>query len=133
MRLLYLDESKTESKELHDKVDEILTHVKSLDGQMSWLVKSQLKEMKKDILEYLTNKRRRAAKVFLAVNGERNVKAIADYISIDFQNVSKELKWLESGGLVTVQSWGIYKKEKIDTILGLSLELRKDPDFQAIK
>jgi len=122
-----------ESKELHGKVDEILSHVKSIDGQMSWLVKSQLQGMKKEIVEYLTTKRRRAAKVYLAVDGERNVKAIADYLGIDAQNVSKELKWLEGSGLVIVQAWGIYKKEKIDSILGLSVELRKDTEFQNLK
>jgi DNA-binding MarR family transcriptional regulator len=127
-----LGESK-ESKELHDKVDEILSHVKSLDGQMSWLVKSQLQGMKTELVEYLTKKKRRAAKVYLAVDGERNVKTIADYLELQNENVSIELKWLERNGLVHLQKWGIYKKDKIDKILDLTKELRKDAEFQSIE
>lgn len=127
-----MGESK-ESKELHDKVDEILSHVKSLDGQMSWLVKSQLQGMKTELVEYLTKKKRRAAKVYLAVDGERNVKTIADYLELQNENVSIELKWLERNGLVHLQKWGIYKKDKIDKILDLTKELRKDAEFQSIE
>jgi DNA-binding MarR family transcriptional regulator len=127
-----LGESK-ESKELHEKVDEILSHVKSLDGQMSWLVKSQLQAMKTKLVEYLTKKKRRAAKVYLAVDGERNVKTIADYLELQNENVSIELKWLERNGLVYLQKWGIYKKDKIDKILDLTKELRKDAEFQSIE
>lgn len=120
-------------KEAQNKIDEILSHVKSLDGQMAWLVKSQVQGMKTALVEYLTKKRRRAAKVYLAVDAERNVKAISDYLTIEVPNVSKELQWLEDNGLVRVQTWGVYKKEKIDAILGLSVELRKDAEFKNIK
>jgi hypothetical protein len=121
-----------ESKELHDKVDEILTYVKSIDGQMSWVVRSQVKGMKKELVDYLTKKKRRAAKVYLAVDGKRNVKAISIYLGLHDENVTIELKWLESNGLVNLQKYGLYKKDKIDGILNLSKELRKDAEFKEI-
>lgn len=121
-----------ESKELHEKIDEILTHVKSMDGQMSWLVRVQADGLKQLFLEYF-KRRRRAAKVFLAVDGDRNVNAIAQYLTLHSQAVTNELSGLEEKGLVEVKKWGVYKKSKIDTILGLSTELRKDSEFQNIK
>jgi len=121
-----------ESKELHEKVDEILNYVKSMDGQMSWLIRSQAEGLRTLFIDFF-NKKRRAAKVFLAVDGKRNVKAIADYLTLHDQAVTNELRGLESKGLVDLQKWGIYKKNKIDSILGLSMELRKNPEFQNIK
>jgi DNA-binding transcriptional ArsR family regulator len=121
-----------ESKELHDKVDEILSYVKSMDGQMSWLVRSQVEGMKTLLIAYFM-KKKRAAKVFLAVDGKRNVNAIATYLSLHDQAVTNELSGLEEKGLVDLQKWGIYRKNKIDSILDLSKELRKEPEFQNIK
>lgn len=121
-----------ESKELHDKVDEILSHVKSMDGQMSWLVRSQVEGMKTLLIAYF-KKKKRAAKVFLAVDGKRNVNAIATYLNLHDQAVTNELSGLGEKGLVDLQKWGIYRKNKIDNILGLSKELRKEPEFQNIK
>jgi hypothetical protein len=120
-------------KETQNKIDEILSHVKSLDGQMAWLVKSQVQGIKTELVDYLVKKRRRVAKVYLAVDGERTVKAISDYLIIEQPNVSKEIQWLEDNGLIRVQKWGTYKKEKIDSILGLSAELRKDAELRNIK
>jgi len=121
-----------ESKELHDKVDEILSFVKSMDGQMSWLVRSQVEGMKTLLITYFM-KKKRAAKVFLAVDGKRNVNAIATYLTLHHQAVTNELAGLEEKGLVDLQKWGIYRKNKIDSILDLSRELRKEPEFQNIK
>ncbi len=122
-----------ESKELHDKVDEILSHVKSMDGQMSWLVRSQVEGMKTLLIAYFM-KKKRAAKVFLAVDGKRNVNAIATYLTLHDQAVTNELSGLVEKGLVDLtQKWGIYRKNKIDSILDLSKELRKKPEFQNIK
>jgi SH3-like domain-containing protein len=121
-----------ESKELHDKVDEILSYVKSMDGQMSWLVRSQVEGMKTLLIAYFM-KKKRAAKVFLAVDGKKNVNAIATYLTLHDQAVTNELSGLEEKGLVDLQKWGIYRKNKIDSILDLSKELRKKPEFQNIK
>ena len=120
------------SKEELDRIDEILSHVRSMDAQMGWIIRSQEHELKKLLLNYFS-RRRRAAKVYLAVNSERASGDIATYLNIHVQNVSIELRALEERGLIELKKWGIYKKSKVDTILRLSSELRKDPEFKDIK
>lgn len=120
------------SKEQLNRIDEILSHVRSIDAQMTWVIRSEAEELEKLLLEYF-QKRKRAAKVYLAVDGKRSSGQIADYLGILVQNVSKELAELESRGLVELKKWGIYKKSKIDGILRLSTKLRKDPEFKGIK
>ena len=114
------------------KLDEILVHVRSLDAQMAWVIRSQAPELKGLLLKYF-KKRKRAAKVYLAVDGKRSSGDIAGLIHVRVQNVSNEIAELESRGLVELKSWGVYKKSKIDGILRLSAELRKDPEFKDIK
>jgi predicted transcriptional regulator len=120
------------SKEQLDRIDEILSHVRSIDAQMTWVIRSEAEELGKLLLEYFLN-RRRAAKVYLAVDGKRSSGEIADCLGILVQNVSSELSELESRGLVELRKWGVYKKSKIDGILRLSTQLRKDPELKGIK
>lgn len=120
------------SKESLDRIDEILSHVRSIDAQMAWIIRSEGPELAKLLVQYFS-KRRRAAKVYLAVDGKRTSGQIAEYLQIQVQNVSKELSELEGRGLVELKKWGIYKKSKIDGILRLSSKLRKDPEFKDIK
>ncbi len=120
------------NKETLAKIDEILSHVKSIDAQMAWTIRAQAEDLKRLLLNYFS-KRKRAAKVFLAVDGKRSSGEISEYLKIKGPNVSKELAELEARGLVEVRSWGIYRKSKIDGIIRLSFELRKDPDLADIK
>lgn len=120
------------AKEELDRIDEILSHVRSMDAQMGWLIRSEGEELKKLLLGFFSS-RRRAAKVYLAVDGQRSSGKIADYLGLQVQNVSIEISELESKGLIELKKWGIYKKSKIDSILRLSLDLRKDPEFENIK
>lgn len=120
------------SKESLGRIDEILSHVRSMDAQMSWIIRSEEKELRKLLLEYFSN-RRRAAKVYLAVDGERASGKIAEYLGLHVQAVSNEINELENRGLIELKKWGVHKKSKIDTILRLSTELRKDPELEQIK
>lgn len=126
------DQETSRSKEELNKADEILSHVRSIDAQMGWVIRSEEAKLRKLLLEYFA-KRRRAAKVYLAIDGNRTSGTIAEYLGILVQNVSKEINELENRGLIELKKWGIYKKSKIDTILRLSIELRKDPEFTQIK
>jgi len=131
-RIYAKSEDATMSKEQLERIDEILSHVRSMDAQMTWIIRSESKELEKLLLNYFS-KRRRAAKVYLAVDGKRTSGKIADYLGVLVQNVSKELTELEGRGLVELKKWGVYKKSKIDGILRLSTKLRKDPEFKDIK
>lgn len=125
------DKSEGQKEEL-DRIDEILSHVRSMDAQMGWLIRSEGEELKQLLLEFFSS-RRRAAKVYLAVDGKRSSGKIAEYLGLQVQNVSKEINELEIKGLIELKKWGVYKKSKIDNILRLSSELRKDPEFQTIE
>jgi DNA-binding transcriptional ArsR family regulator len=122
------------SKEELNKMDEILSHVRSMDAQMTWIIRSNTnaEELKKLLVKFLI-KRKRAAKVYLGVDGKRTSGAIASYLGLHVQAVSNELTELENRGLIELKKWGIYKKSKIDRILRLSSELRKDPELESIK
>jgi len=119
-------------KEELDRIDEILSHVRSMDAQMGWLIRSEGEELKRLLLEFFSS-RRRAAKVYLAVDGKRSSGKIAEHLGLQVQNVSNEINELESKGLIELKKWGTYKKSKIDNILRLSSELRKDPEFRTIE
>jgi len=120
------------SKEELDRIDEILTHVRSIDAQMAWVLRRDASELAELLVKYFS-KKRRAAKVYLAVDGNRSSGQIADLLDLHVQAVSNELSELESRGLVELKKWGIYKKSKIDSIVRLSTKLRKDPEFKDIK
>jgi len=99
---------------------------------MSWLIKSQSKGLKELFLEYF-KEHTRAAKVFLAIDGRRKVGEIAGYLGILQPNVSAEISELFNMGLVELIKRGLYRKNKIDWILGISIELRKKEDYADIK
>jgi hypothetical protein len=119
-------------KEELDRIDEILSHVRSMDAQMGWIIRSEEKELKKLLLDYFSS-RRRAAKVYLAIDGQKTSGEIAQGLNLLVQNVSIEIRELENRGLIELKRWGVYKKSKIDTILRLSNELKKDTEFKDIK
>jgi len=120
------------AKETLDRIDEILSHVRSIDAQMTWIIRSEAKELKKLLIEYF-KRRKRAAKVYLAVDGNRSSGQIAQYLGLHVQAVSNELTELANRGLIELKKWAVYKKSKIDSILRLSSELRKDSDLENIK
>jgi len=126
------DNTSDDEKEKLDRVDEILSHVRSMDAQMGWIIRSEEKELRKLLLEYFS-KRKRAAKVYLAIDGQRSSGKIAEYLDLHVQAVSNEINELEGRGLIELKKWGIYKKSKIDIILRLGNELRKDPELERIK
>lgn len=121
-----------ESKELHSRIDEILFHVKSMDGQLPWLIRSQAKTLEPLLLGYF-KKRKRAAKVYLAIDGKRNISQIAVLLDIQQPNVSIEIKDLERNGLIEQRRWGIYSKTAIESVLRLTDKLLKIPGLRQPK
>lgn len=117
----------TESKELHEKVDKILQRVESMDNFMPWLVRPQAKAILEEMKPFFT-KRLSAVKVYLEVDGEKSVTAIAEKLTMKIPNVSREITVLREMGLIEPKSVGnatVYQKTKIDKIIGLSRELIK--------
>jgi len=95
---------------------------------MEMLIRANKKEILTGILEFFGSSKRRA-QVYLAVDGERSVAAIAALLKMKGPNVSAELTRLKEFGLIEVKSVSglsmIYKKRKLDRILGISRELER--------
>jgi DNA-binding transcriptional ArsR family regulator len=116
-----------ESGELHHKVDKILKKVESIDNFMPWLVRPNSKQLTEELLNFF-KKKKRTAKVYLSIDGVKNVSQIAEDTSIAQPNVSNEISLLLNKGLIEPIINGgntIYKKNKIDKVLNLSRELTK--------
>lgn len=114
-----------ETSELHQKVDKILRRVESMDNFMPWLVRHQATAIKEELIGFFS-KRKRAAKVYLAVDGKRTISDIVQVTKIAQPNVSAEIKTLIEYGLIETIVTGkntVCRKNKIDTILGLSKQL----------
>ncbi len=117
-----------ESDELSQDIKEIKWHQEAIDASMEMLIRANKKEILAEILGFFGNSKRRA-QVYLAVDGERGVAAIATLLAMKGPNVSAELTLLKEFGLIEVKSASgsavVYKKRKIDRILGLSRELQR--------
>lgn len=109
-----------ESPELHTKINEILSYVRL----MPYLVRANAKELTNLYMRFFKRKKR-AARVFRATDGERKSGKIAEDLNLHVQAISNEYTELEDLGLVTQIDWGLYKKTPIDSILGLTRKLEK--------
>jgi len=118
----------TESKELHEKVDKILQRVESMDNFMPWLVRPQATQIRDSLLTWFS-KQGSAAKVYLEIDGEKTVTAIGQKLNMKQPNVSREIAKLRDDlGLIELKTIGnstVYKKTKIDRVLGLSKALER--------
>src|SRR5437867_1699066 len=117
-----------ESDELSQDIKEIKWHQEAIDASMEMLIRANKKQILTEILGFFGNSKRRA-QVYLAVDGERSVAAIAGLLTMKGPNVSSELTLLKDFGLIEVKSVSgpaiVYKKRKIDRILGVGRELEQ--------
>lgn len=117
----------TESRELHQKVDKILQRVESMDNFMPWMIRPQAKEIRALMLDFFKSKTS-TAKVYMEIDGEKSVTAISKQLKMKLPNVSREITILNEMALIEPKSIGnskVYKKTKIDKVIGLSKALEK--------
>ena len=117
----------TESKELHEKIDKILQRVESMDNFMPWLIRPQAQDIR-DGMMAIFKTQLSAGNVFLKIDGEKSVSEIAQELDLQLSNTSREIGKLVEMGLVepkSISSKSVYKKTKIDKIIGLSKPLQK--------
>lgn len=98
----------------------------SMEDSLAWLVRANSPQLKGELIEAF-GKGKRRIQVYLALDGNRNVNAIADHLGIKRQNVTRELKWLRDRRLVDVVeaegSGVVYAKKFFDAVVGLSASL----------
>lgn len=117
-----------ESDQLTQDIREIKWHQEAIDSSMELLIRANKGPILNEILSFFGDSKRRA-EVYVTVDGEKNVSDIANQIQMKSQNVSTELTLLKDFGLIEIGKLTgptiIYKKRRIDRILGLTRELRR--------
>ena len=118
-----------ESNEVARDIREIKWHQEAIDSSMELLIKANREAILEEIMEFFGRSKRRA-EVYLAINGKRTVSDIVDLLVMKSPNVSIELSKLKEEGLIEIKEITpdgtyIYRKRRVDKILGISKRLRK--------
>ena len=117
------------SDEIAKDIREIKWHQEAIDSSMELLLKANRDAILAEILSFFGRSKRRA-QIFLAVDGKRTVEDITKLLALQKPNVSAELTRLKNEGLIeirkiTSEGYYIYKKRRVDRILGISKILRQ--------
>jgi len=115
-----------------DKILERLIRIDNrtdaMQHNLAWLVRANEPQLKQELIAAFGNSARRV-QVYVALDGIKNVQAIADSLGMKQPNVSRDLLWLKKRGLIDiVEADGqgtVYKKTIFDSIINLSEELTK--------
>lgn len=118
-----------ESKEVALDIREIKWHQEAIDSSMELLIKANRGPILAEIMGFFGTAKRRV-QVFLAVDGKRTVGDVAQLLDMQPNNVSRELTRLKEEGLIEIrrirQEGYIYKKRRVDRILGISRKLKRE-------
>ncbi|MBU7036697.1 MAG: MarR family transcriptional regulator [Theionarchaea archaeon] len=119
-----------ESDEATRDIREIKWHLEAIDCSMELLTKANKDNILAEIMSFF-GKSKRKAEVFLAVNEKRTVDDITELLQMKESNVSRELTSLKNEGLIelwklTSEGHRIYRKRKVDRILGISRILKQE-------
>jgi DNA-binding transcriptional ArsR family regulator len=109
--------------------DEILRRVISIDNRqvsiedsLAWLVHAEA-DLKDRMVRTFGNSARRV-QIYLALDGVKNVNAVASSLKMKVPNVSRDLAWLKKKRLIDIADASgnamVYKKKIFDSIIGLS-------------
>lgn len=116
-----------ESEEVARDIREIKWHQEAIDSSMELLIKANRDSILAEIMSFFRTSKRRA-QVFLAVDGKRTVEDITQLLEMKKPNVSRELTKMKNEGLIEIKRITkrgyIYKKRRVDRILGISRTLR---------
>jgi DNA-binding transcriptional ArsR family regulator len=117
------------SDEIAKDIREIKWHQEAIDSSMELLLKANRDAILAEIMSFFGRSKRRA-QIFLAVDGKRTVEDITKLLDLQKPNVSAGLTKLKNEGLIeikkiTSEGYYIYKKRRVDRILGISKKLRQ--------
>jgi len=115
------------------RLDELTWHVDSIDESMLLLTRAEREAITEDILQRFKGGygrvKEQMVRVYVALDGRRNQRAIAQLTGIAESNVSAEIGRLKSEFLIEIVEAGpsghIYRKKKWDALLGISDTLQR--------
>jgi hypothetical protein len=116
---------KSHEEEMLRRIIAIDQRTESMDDSMHWMVRGG--DTLRDTMVAAFKQSTKRAQVYLSLDGEKNVKAIAKSLKMHRQNVTRELRWLKHKRLISIAKTKgnevIYSKPNIDKVIGLSHEL----------
>ena len=116
---------KSHEEEMLRRIITIDQRTESMDDSMHWMVRSG--DTLRDTMVAAFGQSTKRVQVYLSLDGEKNVNAIAKSLKMHAQNVTRELRWLKRKRLIAIAKANgnevIYGKPNIDKVIGLSHEL----------
>jgi len=104
----------------------------SMEDSLAWLVRASGPKLLEELINAFGKSKRRV-QVYLALDGVKNVDAIATHLDMKRQNVTAELSWLKRMRLIDVleaDGQGTrYTRKFFDSVVGLSAALMRKHDL----
>jgi DNA-binding transcriptional ArsR family regulator len=128
-----------ETEDLFEEVKRIRWHQEAIDSNIELITRAHSKEIMAEIMAFFGNvpgkkKAINRARIYIAIDGKRTVGMIAKDLELAIPQVSREITKLKEMGLIevkeAVKEGIIYKKRKVDSLLGISRKLMKDFGLQ---
>jgi len=124
-----------DSEDVAEDIRKIRWHQEAIDKNIELLTRAHRKEILEEIMNFFGNVPRKKkainrARIFLAIDGNRTVSDLADYLKLPISYISQEITKLKGMSLIEVKKVSkkgiVYKKTRANSILRISAKLKKD-------
>ena len=124
-----------DSEDVTEDIKKIRWHQEAIDKNIELLTRAHRKEILEEIMNFFGNVPRKKkainrARIFLAIDGNRTVSDLADYLNLAISYISQEITKLKEMSLIEVKRVSkqgiVYKKTRANSILRISAKLKKD-------
>jgi len=124
-----------DSEDVTEDIRKIRWHQEAIDKNIELLTRAHRKEILEEIMGFFGNVPRKKkainrARIFLAIDGNRTVSDLADYLNLAISYISQEITKLKEMSLIEVKRVSkqgiVYKKTRANSILRISAKLKKD-------
>lgn len=117
-----------ESDQLFREVQELRAQIESIDFKNSLLIGAQRDNLLPIIKSMF--KKRNLRKIYMAIDGKRNLTEISEITGIHIPNITNGCKELGNFGLINLKKRGrhgtVYKKSICEKIFGLSKWIKRE-------
>lgn len=124
-----------DSEDVAEDIRKIRWHQETIDKNIELLTRAHRKEILEEIMNFFGNVPRKKkainrARIYLAIDGNRTVSDLANYLNLAISYISQEITKLKGMSLIEVKRVSkegiVYKKTRANSILRISVKLRKD-------
>jgi len=124
-----------DSEDVAEDIRKIRWHQEAIDKNIELLTRAHRKGILEEIMNFFGNVPRKKkainrARIFLAIDGNKTVSDLADYLNLAISYISQEITKLKGMSLIEVKRVSkkgiVYKKTRANSILRISAKLKKD-------